>query len=235
VLEDVPPTPTQTAIMHEHSQRDGCDSGGLAGRFIWSAELHRRFEAAVNHLGLLEAKPSTIRELMGCVNKDDPPTALQVKSHLQKYRLKRQDEEMPGGSTPTPAGGEGGVTYCGGSVSNGSTIASLQAASSARQAMQHSSDLVVHSALLQRIVQREMLLAEREALVTSRERVLASRETAMAEREALMTNREAEARAEAEARVEVESRCEAPAPVPVAAAEPISVGGDENVRIADVD
>ena len=67
--------------------------GGGAGRpnqkqrFVWTAELHHRFEAAVNTLGIDHAKPQAIRRLMGCDGEENAPTRQNIKSHLQKYRL----------------------------------------------------------------------------------------------------------------------------------------------------
>ena len=75
----------------------GCVAGGKprpggpdekAGktRFVWSAELHARFEQAVAKLGVDRAKPQAISQLMG-VEGDNAPTRQNIKSHLQKYRL----------------------------------------------------------------------------------------------------------------------------------------------------
>ena len=55
-------------------------------RFVWSAELHARFEEAVAKLGIDRAKPQAISLLMG-VEGDNAPTRQNIKSHLQKYRL----------------------------------------------------------------------------------------------------------------------------------------------------
>ena len=66
--------------------------GGGAGRpnqkqrFVWTAELHHRFEAAVNTLGIDHAKPQAISQLMDCEG-EGAPTRQNIKSHLQKYRL----------------------------------------------------------------------------------------------------------------------------------------------------
>ena len=35
-------------------------------RFVWTPDLHCRFEAAVHKLGVAHAKPQAIRRLMGC-------------------------------------------------------------------------------------------------------------------------------------------------------------------------
>ncbi|EOD05184.1 hypothetical protein EMIHUDRAFT_60341, partial [Emiliania huxleyi CCMP1516] len=52
-------------------------------RFVWTSELHRRFEAAVNTLGIDHAKPQAISQLM---NFEGAPTRQNIQSHLQKYR-----------------------------------------------------------------------------------------------------------------------------------------------------
>merc|ERR1711951_120580 len=55
-------------------------------RFVWSPELHSRFEAAVNALGLDAAKPKSILRLMNV----EGLTKANIKSHLQKYRCLMQ-------------------------------------------------------------------------------------------------------------------------------------------------
>merc|ERR1719456_1647164 len=55
-------------------------------RFVWTADLHSRFEAAVNALGLDNAKPKSILKLMNV----DGLTKANIKSHLQKYRCLMQ-------------------------------------------------------------------------------------------------------------------------------------------------
>ncbi|KAM3244654.1 hypothetical protein ACQJBY_056141 [Aegilops geniculata] len=52
-------------------------------RVVWSVELHRKFVAAVNHLGIDKAVPKRILELMNV----EKLTRENVASHLQKYRL----------------------------------------------------------------------------------------------------------------------------------------------------
>ena len=61
-------------------------TAGMKTRFVWSAELHARFEEAVAKLGIDRAKPQAISLLMG-VEGDNAPTRQNIKSHLQKYRL----------------------------------------------------------------------------------------------------------------------------------------------------
>ncbi|KAK4764990.1 hypothetical protein SAY86_026080 [Trapa natans] len=52
-------------------------------RVVWSVELHRKFVAAVNQLGLEKAVPKKILDLMNV----EGLTRENVASHLQKYRL----------------------------------------------------------------------------------------------------------------------------------------------------
>ncbi|ONK59558.1 uncharacterized protein A4U43_C08F7700 [Asparagus officinalis] len=52
-------------------------------RVVWSVDLHRKFMAAVNHLGINKAVPKRILDLMNV----DGLTRENVASHLQKYRL----------------------------------------------------------------------------------------------------------------------------------------------------
>uniref|UniRef100_A0A7S0J6B9 HTH myb-type domain-containing protein n=1 Tax=Calcidiscus leptoporus TaxID=127549 RepID=A0A7S0J6B9_9EUKA len=54
-------------------------------RFVWSSELHRRFEDAVRQLGIDAAKPQAISQLMG-EEGENAPSRQNIKSHLQKYR-----------------------------------------------------------------------------------------------------------------------------------------------------
>ena len=52
-------------------------------RLVWTPELHMRFMNAVNHLGIKNAVPKTILQLMNV----EGMTRENVASHLQKYRL----------------------------------------------------------------------------------------------------------------------------------------------------
>ncbi|KAF5749537.1 two-component response regulator ARR12 [Tripterygium wilfordii] len=62
-------------------------------RVVWSVELHRKFVAAVNQLGLGKAVPKKILDLMNV----EGLTRENVASHLQKYRLylKRLNNDVP--------------------------------------------------------------------------------------------------------------------------------------------
>ena len=68
-------------------------------RLVWTPELHMRFMNAVNHLGIKNAVPKTILQLMNV----EGMTRENVASHLQKYRLylKRLAGVPP--SAPLPA------------------------------------------------------------------------------------------------------------------------------------
>ncbi|KAF5181277.1 Transcription factor like [Thalictrum thalictroides] len=52
-------------------------------RLVWTPQLHKRFVDAVAHLGIKNAVPKTIMQLMSV----DGLTRENVGSHLQKYRL----------------------------------------------------------------------------------------------------------------------------------------------------
>merc|ERR1719454_2329406 len=75
-------------------------------RFVWSPELHSRFEAAVNALGLDAAKPKSILRLMNV----EGLTKANIKSHLQKYRCAFQKRA---GQGAIPGGSNGGMTMGG--------------------------------------------------------------------------------------------------------------------------
>ncbi|KAJ4893312.1 Homeodomain-like superfamily protein [Raphanus sativus] len=67
-------------------------------RLVWTPQLHKRFVDAVAHLGIKNAVPKTIMQLMSV----DGLTRENVASHLQKYRLylKRMQGLSSGGSDP---------------------------------------------------------------------------------------------------------------------------------------
>jgi SHAQKYF class myb-like DNA-binding protein len=68
-------------------------------RFVWSPELHSRFEAAVNALGLDAAKPKSILRLMNV----EGLTKANIKSHLQKYRCLMQKRASSSATTSQPS------------------------------------------------------------------------------------------------------------------------------------
>mmetsp|Transcript_6526 Transcript_6526/g.15119 ORF Transcript_6526/g.15119 Transcript_6526/m.15119 type:complete len:228 (-) Transcript_6526:1211-1894(-) len=74
-------------------EADGVADGGEKKlRFVWTNEMHSRFESAVHQLGVAHAKPQAIRQLMGCEGEELAPTRQNIKSHLQKYRLLLQKQ-----------------------------------------------------------------------------------------------------------------------------------------------
>ncbi|KAJ1262896.1 hypothetical protein BS78_09G144000 [Paspalum vaginatum] len=79
-------------------------------RLVWTPQLHKRFVDAVAHLGIKNAVPKTIMQLMSV----DGLTRENVASHLQKYRLYLKRMQGQGG------GGGGGGGGAGGSHSSGS-------------------------------------------------------------------------------------------------------------------
>uniref|UniRef100_A0A0A9ESN2 Two-component response regulator n=1 Tax=Arundo donax TaxID=35708 RepID=A0A0A9ESN2_ARUDO len=66
-----------------NSQENDDPSSPKKPRVVWSVELHRKFVAAVNQLGIDKAVPKRILELMNV----EKLTRENVASHLQKYRL----------------------------------------------------------------------------------------------------------------------------------------------------
>lgn len=66
-------------------------------RLVWTPQLHKRFVDAVAHLGIKNAVPKTIMQLMNV----DGLTRENVASHLQKYRLYLK--RMQGLSTEGPS------------------------------------------------------------------------------------------------------------------------------------
>ncbi|KAK7396054.1 hypothetical protein VNO78_16779 [Psophocarpus tetragonolobus] len=73
-------------------------------RLVWTPQLHKRFVDAVAHLGIKNAVPKTIMQLMSV----DGLTRENVASHLQKYRLYLK--RMQGISAAGPGGPGGGVS-----------------------------------------------------------------------------------------------------------------------------
>ncbi|XP_075508205.1 transcription factor MYBC1-like [Primulina tabacum] len=100
-----PPPPPQSATQSSQPNSSaefdslelsgaGVGSGGGPGsdepartlkrpRLVWTPQLHKRFVDAVAHLGIKNAVPKTIMQLMSV----DGLTRENVASHLQKYRL----------------------------------------------------------------------------------------------------------------------------------------------------
>lgn len=114
-----PPLPTPQVAPPPPSQPNSApefDSGDLGSaaagdepartlkrpRLVWTPQLHKRFVDAVAHLGIKNAVPKTIMQLMSV----DGLTRENVASHLQKYRLYLK--RMQGLSAGGGAGGGGG-------------------------------------------------------------------------------------------------------------------------------
>ncbi|KAL1338354.1 hypothetical protein HN51_060256 [Arachis hypogaea] len=111
-----PSNPSPSHQQQPSSGGDFADSGdlgsGAAGeepartlkrpRLVWTPQLHKRFVDAVAHLGIKNAVPKTIMQLMSV----DGLTRENVASHLQKYRLYLK--RMQGLSAAGPGGGGAG-------------------------------------------------------------------------------------------------------------------------------
>nr|QEX51340.1 transcription factor PCL1-like isoform X1 [Cymbidium ensifolium]QEX51355.1 transcription factor PCL1-like isoform X5 [Cymbidium ensifolium] len=69
-------------------------------RLVWTPQLHKRFVDAVAHLGIKNAVPKTIMQLMSV----DGLTRENVASHLQKYRLYLKRMQGLSSSTASVAG-----------------------------------------------------------------------------------------------------------------------------------
>ncbi len=93
-------------------EEGGAEVGEKKVRFVWTPDLHCRFENAVHRLGVAHAKPQAIQQLMNCEG-EGAPTRQNIKSHLQKYRLLLQKQglhdptAMSAPPPPTPGGGGG--------------------------------------------------------------------------------------------------------------------------------
>ncbi|XWS65282.1 hypothetical protein CRYUN_Cryun05aG0080100 [Craigia yunnanensis] len=120
-----PPPPLPFSALQTTSQPTStefaADSGdlvtGAAGdepartlkrpRLVWTPQLHKRFVDAVAHLGIKNAVPKTIMQLMSV----DGLTRENVASHLQKYRLYLK--RMQGLSAGGGGGANGGAVAVG--------------------------------------------------------------------------------------------------------------------------
>uniref|UniRef100_A0A7N0TWG6 HTH myb-type domain-containing protein n=1 Tax=Kalanchoe fedtschenkoi TaxID=63787 RepID=A0A7N0TWG6_KALFE len=100
-----PPAPTLAHPSSSEFENSGDLGSGAGGdepartlkrpRLVWTPQLHKRFVDAVAHLGIKNAVPKTIMQLMSV----DGLTRENVASHLQKYRLylKRMQGHSNGG------------------------------------------------------------------------------------------------------------------------------------------
>lgn len=118
-----PPPPPPPPPLPPPSSADFGDSGDLVSggggdepartlkrpRLVWTPQLHKRFVDSVAHLGIKNAVPKTIMQLMSV----DGLTRENVASHLQKYRLylKRMQgiSSGSGGGGVSGGGGAGGL------------------------------------------------------------------------------------------------------------------------------
>ena len=128
--------------------------GGHKARFVWTGELHRRFEAAVNTLGIDQAKPQTISQLMKCEG-EGAPTRQNIKSHLQKYRLLMQ-KRSTGHDPADVVGGSSGASE--GATGNAGSVPAV--------------DADVHKELEQHLEKQEMNLRMQMELQTKLHRQL---------------------------------------------------------------
>ncbi|XP_022152043.1 transcription factor MYBC1-like [Momordica charantia] len=102
-----PPPPPPTSCDFGDSGELGSGGGGeepartlKRPRLVWTPQLHKRFVDAVAHLGIKNAVPKTIMQLMSV----DGLTRENVASHLQKYRLYlKRMQGISGGATAAAA------------------------------------------------------------------------------------------------------------------------------------
>eukprot|EP00249_Psilotum_nudum_P011176 c23011_g1_i2 orf=420-1655(+) len=86
-----------SGAMPENSSEDQAARTLKRPRLVWTPQLHKRFVDAVAHLGIKNAVPKTIMQLMNV----EGLTRENVASHLQKYRLYLK--RMQGLSTEGPS------------------------------------------------------------------------------------------------------------------------------------
>ncbi|VFQ67515.1 unnamed protein product [Cuscuta campestris] len=124
--QNLPPAALTPLMADSSAEFDSADLGGGGGgsgggasgsggggdepartlkrpRLVWTPQLHKRFVDAVAHLGIKNAVPKTIMQLMSV----DGLTRENVASHLQKYRLylKRMQGLSNGGGGGNSASG----------------------------------------------------------------------------------------------------------------------------------
>ncbi|CAA7028793.1 unnamed protein product [Microthlaspi erraticum] len=107
-------TPPQMMMSSDFGGGDSTDLGSGSGgggeepartlkrpRLVWTPQLHKRFVDAVGHLGIKNAVPKTIMQLMSV----EGLTRENVASHLQKYRLYLRRMQGGGGNGHGISGG----------------------------------------------------------------------------------------------------------------------------------
>ncbi|XP_043693831.1 transcription factor MYBC1-like [Telopea speciosissima] len=110
-----PPPPLPPSSQPHSAEFDSTELGSATGgdepartlkrpRLVWTPQLHKRFVDAVAHLGIKNAVPKTIMQLMSV----DGLTRENVASHLQKYRLYLK--RMQGLSAGNGGGGAAGLS-----------------------------------------------------------------------------------------------------------------------------
>ncbi|CAN0890641.1 Transcription factor MYBC1 [Linum grandiflorum] len=114
-LPTPPPPPPPLPTAADSSAEVGSGTGGdepartlKRPRLVWTPQLHKRFVDAVAHLGIKNAVPKTIMQLMSV----DGLTRENVASHLQKYRLylKRMQGSGGGGLSSSSTSGVDAAT-----------------------------------------------------------------------------------------------------------------------------
>lgn len=115
-LQFPPQSTAQSSAEFDSAEMSAAGGGGGSGggvdepartlkrpRLVWTPQLHKRFVDAVAHLGIKNAVPKTIMQLMSV----DGLTRENVASHLQKYRLylkRMQGISSGAGGGSSPAG-----------------------------------------------------------------------------------------------------------------------------------
>ncbi|KAK1321244.1 Two-component response regulator ARR14 [Acorus calamus] len=80
---DEPPGSSKPEGAETEASEDPSTRSSKRARLVWTPQLHRRFVDVVGHLGIKNAVPKTIMQLMNV----EGLTRENVASHLQKYRL----------------------------------------------------------------------------------------------------------------------------------------------------
>jgi len=83
---EIAPTFTKRKSVTGSVEGESSESKNPRKRFVWPEALHRDFVAAVFDVGLKNATPKAIMDM---IPQSQPLTADHVKSHLQKFRVHR--------------------------------------------------------------------------------------------------------------------------------------------------